>query len=204
MITLAQLYPDHLNLNGDAGNLLVLEKRIGWSGFTSSSIAIQPGQTPANGPDFLLIGHGSSAAWRQVYSDLARLAPTIQQWLHEGTQVLAVSSGFAALHGLLPGLPTSVSRVERVSAFVVDEFEGEKIYGYRNTDLDLENLVRAGGVIGTMLHGPILAKNTWLADALIEKLTFGKQRGEINASKLDEIEKLAEAARVLAGEQANA
>jgi CobQ-like glutamine amidotransferase family enzyme len=53
-----------------------------------------------------------------------------------------------------------------------------------------------------MLHGPILAKNTWLADQIIEKVRGNSPRNNVNTAKLDQIESLAKAARELAAEQA--
>ena len=203
MIQLLELFPNHLNLNGDSGNLLVLERRIEWGGLESRRSALLPGDKPATRPDVLLIGHGSVAAWKQVYSELARIAPTIQDWLRQGTQVLAISSGFAALHGLLDGLPNSIERTERISKFVVEEFEGDSIFGYLNSELKLPAIVRHENLIGSMLHGPLLAKNTWLADQIIEAVRGDSLRKEVDIKKLDELELLAAAARTLAAEQAS-
>lgn len=203
MISLLQLYPDHLDLNGDAGNLVVLEKRSQWGGLSCSRSQLRPGNRPVSRPDVLLIGHGSTAAWRQVYAEFTRLVPTIEEWMKEGTQVIAVSSGFAALHGLLEGLPISVEREQRQSHFVSEEFEGHHVFGYRNTDLKLANISRHGSLIGTMLHGPLLAKNSWLADEIIEKVRHGENRKSLEVEMLDEVEKLASAASSLAEEQTN-
>lgn len=202
MIHLMELFPDHLNLNGDSGNITVLEKRIEWFGLSAKRSFVQPGQVPVSRPDFLLIGHGSAAAWKQIYSELARLAPTIQDWMKQGTRVLAVSSGFAALHGLLQELPHSVARSDRISKFVSDEFEGQSVTGYLNTNLQLPMMLRHGNLLGTMLHGPLLAKNSWLADEIIESLK-PEQEGSTSNPKFAEVEQLAKAARELAAEQAN-
>ena len=40
--------------------------------------------------------------------------------------------------------------------------------GHGNNDRDGQEGVRRGNVIGTYLHGPLLPKNVWLADRLIE------------------------------------
>ena len=202
MIKILQLFPDHLDLNGDGGNAQVLLKRTAWGGLTAELSALYPGQNPNERPDVVIIGHGSSAAWKQVYGEFARLVPVIADWMNHGTQVIAVSTGFAALHGLASDLPNSVSKTERRSIFVVEEFEGQEVYGYLNSDLDLPNIIRHGNLIGTMLHGPVLAKNTWLADQIIEKVRGSSARTNLNAEQLDQIESLAKAARELAAEQA--
>jgi CobQ-like glutamine amidotransferase family enzyme len=202
MIQLVQLYPNHLNLNGDGGNLLVLAKRAEWGGLKAQLSTIHPGVEPTQRPDVLLIGHGSTAAWRQIYADFARLAPVIRNWMQSGTQVIAISSGYAAMHGLFDELPNSINRIERVSKFDVVDFEGQQVYGYVNSDLDLDKIVRHGQILGSLLHGPLLAKNSWLADSIIESVRGMQTRGIINTSKLDEVEKLVVAAQELAKEQA--
>lgn len=45
---------------------------------------------------------------------------------------------------------------------------GKVIKGYGNNGKDGHEGVRDGSVIGTYLHGPLLPKNAWLADWLIE------------------------------------
>jgi CobQ-like glutamine amidotransferase family enzyme len=45
---------------------------------------------------------------------------------------------------------------------------GRVLKGHGNNDRDGYEGVRRGNVIGTYLHGPLLPKNAWLADRLIE------------------------------------
>lgn len=177
MIRLLELYPEHLNLNGDRGNLVVLQRRLEWAAIEVQVSSYRPGESlGSEAPDFVLLGHGSPAAWRQIYADLARIAPTLQSWIDGSTQMLAVSSGFAALHGLIRGLPTEVNKVPRISKFEVAEFENGQVVGYMNTDLDLPTLERFGNLIGTVLHGPILAKNTKFTSDLIGLMMNGQTK----------------------------
>lgn len=177
MIRLLELYPEHLNLNGDRGNLVVLQRRLEWAAIEVQVSSYRPGESlGSEAPDFVLLGHGSPAAWRQIYADLARIAPTLQSWIDGSTQMLAVSSGFAALHGLIRGLPTEVNKVPRISKFEVAEFENGQVVGYKNTDLDLPTLERFGNLIGTVLHGPILAKNTQFTSDLIGLMMNGQTK----------------------------
>lgn len=184
MIRLLELYPDHLNLNGDRGNLLVLQRRLEWAEIEVTVSSHQVGDSlGGQAPDFVLLGHGSPAAWRQVYADLARIAPTLQTWIDESTQMLAVSSGFAALHGLLRGLPSEVNKVPRISKFEVAEFAEEQIVGYKNTDLDLPTIERFGNLIGTVLHGPLLAKNPKLSEKIVSGILGNSQSENFELSE---------------------
>ena len=205
MIRLLELYPEHLNLNGDRANLLVLQRRLEWASIRVERFTHRPGQPlPATRPDFVLLGHGSPAAWRQIYADLARVVPELEAWMAAGTQLLAVSSGFAALHGLLKSLPSSIDRQERISKFEVVDTEGGEVIGYLNSDLVLEPFMRDVNFIGTLLHGPMLAKTTWLADEIIEKILSEKPEIVRNAdeAKFELIERFAAGASELAKELA--
>ncbi len=202
MIRLLEMYPEHLNLNGDRGNLLILQRRLEWASIPVQYFTHRAGQPlPTTRPDFVLLGHGSPAAWRQIYADLAKCAERLEDWLEAGTQLLAISSGFAALHGLFGMLPVSVNRTERTSKFVSEDFEGKELVGYLNSDLDLPNLRINSNLIGANLHGPLLAKNVWLADAIITR--FGAEPGEITEDKFLRVQNYAEFATSLARELAS-
>lgn len=202
MIRLLEMYPEHLNLNGDRGNLLILQRRLEWASIPVQYFTHRAGQPlPTTRPDFVLLGHGSPAAWRQIYADLARCASTLEDWLAPGTQMLAVSSGFAALHGLFSALPVSVDRIERTSKFVAEQYETHELVGYLNSDLQLPNLRIESNLIGSNLHGPLLAKNVWLADAIIAK--FAIEHGSVNEAQFERVRNYAEAASKLASELAS-
>ena len=205
MIRLLELFPEHLNLNGDRGNLLVLQRRLEWAQIPVQPFAHRVGHPlPATRPDFVLLGHGSPAAWRQIYSDLARIVPQLEQWMQQGTQLLAVSSGFAALHGLSKHLPASIERRERVSKFVSVDNVGATVVGYLNSDLDLEPFTHSGNLIATLLHGPLFAKNVELADEVIERMLQAKPElvRSPEVKKFEQVSRFATAARRLAIELA--
>lgn len=197
MIRLLELYPDHLNLNGDHGNLVVLQRRLEWAGIEVEVSSHRSGHSLGNqAPDFVLLGHGSPAAWRQIYADLVRIAPTLENWIDSSTQMLAVSSGFAALHGLLGGMPTRVNKVPRISKFESADFEGDQVVGYKNTDLDLPTIARFGNLIGTVLHGPLLAKNSQLGGHILNVMLRNDHAGQIELTET--LTRYAEESRKLA------
>ncbi|MFN2617734.1 MAG: glutamine amidotransferase, partial [Thermoleophilaceae bacterium] len=72
---------------------------------------------------------------------------------------------------------------------------GRVLAGHGNNGQDRTEGVRRGNVIGTYLHGPLLPKNVWLADRLIE-LALGIELDPLD----DELEQAAHAsARRAAG-----
>lgn len=184
MIRLLELYPEHLNLNGDRGNLVVLQRRLEWAAIDVQVTSYRPGESMgSDSPDFVLLGHGSPAAWRQIYSDLVRISPTLQTWIDGSTQMLAVASGFAALHGLIRGVPSEVNKVPRISKFEVADFADDQVVGYKNTDLDLPTIERFGNLIGTVLHGPLLAKNSKLSDEILSAMLGNSQSDNYELSE---------------------
>jgi CobQ-like glutamine amidotransferase family enzyme len=180
IIRLLALFPEHLNLNGDLANLRVLQQRLAWRGVTASISSVNKGDSLSADADFILLGHGSEAAWLDLANDLERLKPELLEAFESGVSGLAVGSGYERLFNLqgppsLGLIPGSVLRTERVSKFVVAPLDGQDALGYLNSDALLEPMIRVQNLVGTLLHGPILAKNPILAESIIESMF--KKRG---------------------------
>jgi CobQ-like glutamine amidotransferase family enzyme len=62
---------------------------------------------------------------------------------------------------------------------------GRVLKGFGNNGKDGSEGVRRGNVIGTYLHGPLLPKNAWLADRLIE-VALGTQLERLPGDDLEE------------------
>lgn len=191
IIQLVALFPDHLNLNGDLANIRVLQKRLAWRGVTATVSLVDKNGTIPTDADFILLGHGSEAAWVDLAKDLERLRPKLINAFESGVAGLAVASGYERLFdqnetpsiGLIQA---KVLRTERTSRFVLATLEGQEALGYLNSDAQLEPLMRIKNVIGTLLHGPVLAKNAWLAELIIEAIF---ERREVSLPPVQAIEK---------------
>jgi hypothetical protein len=185
----AALYPDHLNLNGDHANLLVLQKRLEWRGVNSEIVSVER-PTNLNEFDFVLLGHGSDAAWAEVLKIDSKMLNNIVDLVRSGSNVLAIASGYQKLHELLN--QKAAVQIERVSEF--KSFEG--VVGYVNTEFDLPEMSRVENSVLTLFHGPVLAKNPQLADEIIANANWADV--SLTSDKFDEVEKLAEASRQIA------
>jgi CobQ-like glutamine amidotransferase family enzyme len=195
-----QLFPDLLDVNGDAQNALVLARRADWAGLPVELVALRPGEMPSRVPDAVVIGSSVDADLERVRDALGAIDAAVREWLARGVPILAVGTGFELLTegierpghpfleglGLLPG--RAVPRAERaVGDLVVDLPEGRAV-GFENHSRDLvlppsaaplgavvagvgnegrTEGAREGSMWGTHLHGPVLAKNPALADALL-------------------------------------
>ena len=176
-IKFAVLYPGHLNLNGDLANIKVLRRRLDWAGVSSTIQVVEIGQSIDADTDFIIIGHGSIAAWDAIRADFNSRKNELNSFVSRGIKLLAIATGYEMLYeqtaagvaglGLFPGRPMLQNRV---SKFEVVEFEGGEILGYLNSEAKLPKIARQGSVLAINLHGPVLAKNPQLADDILSDL----------------------------------
>lgn len=172
MIRLGVLFPEHLNLNGDYGNLEVIARQLEWRGMTCEVISVGSRAELTSGLDFLLIGHGSSAAWASIDEEFRGLLTPLKALLAAGLPGMAVSSGFERMvRGSLFEKLDVNSLSSRTSKFVVEQDVDGEVLGYLNTDVDLPIIHRESNFLGTMLHGPILAKNPTLLEEILLKIS---------------------------------
>ncbi len=185
-IKLATVYPEHLNLNGDQANILVLQRRLQLRGVESEVIAVNDNDDLTN-YEFIFLGHGSLAAWSHIDAKRPDLIRDVLEACDNGSFIFAVASGyerFSKVRGVSAAKPAS-----HRSEFV----DVNGIVGYINTDSALEPFIFDDHALLTLLHGPLLAKNPELADDLISK--FGWADTTIRNQRLDEQDRLAKLSR---------
>jgi CobQ-like glutamine amidotransferase family enzyme len=179
-IRLAALYPNHLNLNGDLANLLVLQKRLEWYGLEADVVYVEK-PTDLTKFDVVLLGHGSRDAWAQLEDIDPELIPSVASLVTSGTRVLAISSGYELLIEAIDGLV--VKHSERVSEFR----SHEEIVGYVNSEAELEPIRWINDSLFTLFHGPVFAKNPDLADKFLGSLITGLSATNEHFSKITEL-----------------
>jgi CobQ-like glutamine amidotransferase family enzyme len=204
------LYPEHMNIYADRGNLAIFERRCRWRGIEFTLARAGPGErVDPDGHDLFYMGGGQDRDQELVARDLVQTKTDgLGQAAVTGAAVLAVCGGYQLLgHSYefpngkrLPGLglldlhtvrepgPRLIGNVvieanlgdgaRRIAGFenhggrtYLGEAErplGKVISGFGNNGRDGGEGVQRGRVIGTYLHGPLLPKNAWLADRLIE------------------------------------
>lgn len=191
VIRLGAISPTHLNLNGDLGNLLVLKKRLEWRK-VESSIEHLNGSEDLNNFDYILVGHGSNAAWKQLLDSRSDLLDKLVTYVESGGAVLAVASAADRLQPLLTGVEVTFG--DRVSEFL----DVDGVVGYKNSDRKGENLSWYKNALLTQFHGPVLAKNPKLADQII--LSSDWADIALRSKELDAVDELAAQSRKTAFE----
>ena len=191
-LKLAALYPDHLNLNGDVANLLVLQKRLQWQGHAAEIVSLT---SSSNLSDFdvVLAGHGSIAAWADIKRIDPEIIKNVLNFIDSGKSALVIASAYDQLAEEVLG---SKNRTGSHRSEFVKTSEG--IVGYLNTDSNEEVLRWHKNSLFTLLHGPVFVKNPELADAFIIKSGLVKEiQPNIHSIEIDE---LARASRKIAFE----
>ena len=167
MIRLSTFEPKYFNNNGDQGNIEVLRFSL-----DSRNLASSLDTVITIDSDFVLVGDASRAVMREYSPQLSSLVEVLAKRLELGKATLLVGSSweyFAPLLGI------EVKMGERLSAFVMEQSQGESVMGYHNSLVSQGRLFIHGLFTGTTLYGPLLAKNPdLLAQLLVEMGTSGE------------------------------
>ena len=195
-VRILQLFPDLLDVNGDAQNALVLAQRLRWSGI-DAELTSEPDATP----DLVVVGSGVDTALTEQAARLRGVAARLIEWVDGGVGLIAVGTGFELLStrvgdiegiGIFDGVASPLA-ARATTDLVVDTPLG-RLVGFENhargwtagaRPTPLGTVVtghgndgrtegaRSGNAFGTHLHGPVLAKNPMLADALLGAVVAG-------------------------------
>lgn len=200
LLTIVELFPGHLMLNGDMGNVAVLDRRARLAGAETVVTRVEPGESIPADADIVTIGTGPASAQRAIASALPALTAPLTAAIERGAALLAVNAGFHLLGrsvrhrdgselrgaGVFPVATEPSDRQIVTDEFTVDVAEGRLIgvenhaaRVHRDGGEPLGSVVRgvgndgreegyrAGVVIGTHMHGPVLAMNPLLADVIL-------------------------------------
>ncbi len=98
-LRVAHLYADEMNIYGDRGNILTLQKRAEWRGITVAIEAIGRGPAPdLSDIDLIFWGGGQDRDQELVFKDAAaHKVGAIRQAIDGGAVVLAVCGGYQLL-----------------------------------------------------------------------------------------------------------
>lgn len=98
-LRIAHLYPDLLNLYGDSGNILCLEKRMRWRGIECKTENIKLGALcNFSDYDIVFIGGGQDFEQSLVLNDISKGNDVqLKKAVNGGTVILAICGGFQLL-----------------------------------------------------------------------------------------------------------
>ena len=96
---IAHLYPETMNIGGDRGNILCLEKRLFWRGIECRTEQIHPGDEASfDAYDLLYIGGGEDFDTERILQDLrSGRGEALRAAIENGLPVLAIGGGLQIL-----------------------------------------------------------------------------------------------------------
>ena len=97
-LRIVHLYPDALNLYGDGGNALVLEKRCSWRGIPVRVDDIHMGdELTLDDADVILVGGGADRDQLAVANELRRQRAELAAYIENGGAMLAICGSYQLL-----------------------------------------------------------------------------------------------------------
>ena len=97
-LRIAHLFPELLNLYGDGGNIIVLEKRCQWRGIDVEVVPVRFGERPSFADvDIAFIGGGSDREQKIVCDQLQAVGAELRSYVADGGVLLAVCGGYQLL-----------------------------------------------------------------------------------------------------------
>lgn len=92
------MYPDLLNLYGDRGNIIVLERRSRWRGIRVEVVNFtREEERSLEDADIIFLGGGSDREQELLYSHLSKFKNLLKELVEAGVFVLAVCGGYQLL-----------------------------------------------------------------------------------------------------------
>ena len=194
-INIAHLYPELLNLYGDKGNILTLERRLNLRGIDCNikEYAIEE-EIDFENTDIIILGGGGEREIKAVKEALLKQTESFKKYIENSGCILAICEGFEILgKDNLNIIDISVQKAKKRTAddiVIKSTIISSTIVGFENhkNNIDIKNYTPLGEVkygignnpesgyegmiyknlICTNIYGPILPKNPKLADYIIK------------------------------------
>ncbi len=174
-VRILHLYPRELGINGDAGNVAVLVRRLEWRGLTAEVFTKGIGDPMPTNVDLVHIGTGQAAAQRAVHADLVGSTGALREIADDGVPMVAITAGWQ-LFGreleladgtVLEGVGILPSRARLVNDRVIGEITG------RGPDGALVAGFENHGAVTTLLDGasPVMTVSKGFGNACRDEVS---------------------------------
>jgi lipid II isoglutaminyl synthase (glutamine-hydrolysing) len=98
-LRIAHLYPEHMNIYGDRGNILALQRRCAWRGITAELLPVGVGAAiDWSSIDLVFFGGGQDSGQALIADDFVqRQGPSLRAAIEDGLVMLAICGGYQLL-----------------------------------------------------------------------------------------------------------
>lgn len=93
-LRIVHLYPEHMNIYGDWGNVLALQRRAEWHGFEPTVIPYHPGAPFPRDVDIIVGGGGQDSGQGKIQADLLAVGDDLHFLADDGVPMLVVCGLF--------------------------------------------------------------------------------------------------------------
>lgn len=147
-LTIGHLYPNLLNLYGDRGNIICLQKRLQWRGIQGEVISfVRDSKIDFDQMDILLLGGGSDREQELACGYLRDIREDFREWVEAGGVLLAVCGGYQLLGNYYR---TEKAEIEGLGILdIYTEWKPKRLVG----DIVLDSPLFTNPVVGFENHG---------------------------------------------------
>lgn len=144
-IHIVQLYPNDMNIYGDWGNVLVLQRRLQWHGYNPILSEYNQGDAFPSKIDIVIGGGGQDSGQTVIQDDLLKIGPKLHKLANDGTPMLLIcglyqlfGNFFKTLNGVtikgigVLDLETHGGTERLIGNIVTKSHEFGEIIGYEN------------------------------------------------------------------------
>ena len=96
-VHITHLFPREMSTYGDRGNVLCLQKRLEWRGFSVQLHEHHPGDTLPKSTDLIFMGGGQDSGQRIIQRSMAALAPWVREHAESATPALMICGAYQLL-----------------------------------------------------------------------------------------------------------
>lgn len=89
-ITILNLYSNDMNIYGDRGNVLCLQKRLQWYGYKPQLIEYNQGDKFPNDVDIIVGGGGQDSGQSKIMKDLLKIGPNLHKLAGDNVPMLMI------------------------------------------------------------------------------------------------------------------
>jgi CobQ-like glutamine amidotransferase family enzyme len=89
-ITILNLYSNDMNIYGDHGNVLCLQKRLQWYGYSPRIIEYNQGDDFPSDVDIIVGGGGQDSGQSKIQNDLIKIGPKLKKLADGGVSMLMI------------------------------------------------------------------------------------------------------------------
>lgn len=90
VLRILQLYPNEMNIYGDRGNVLTLERRAEWHGYSPEVVYHHPGKPFPADIDIIVGGGGQDSGQDKVQNDLLHIGANLHELADKGVPMVMV------------------------------------------------------------------------------------------------------------------